>query len=345
MKKVENLETIFIATTSIDDQPKVEEELLEKLTQTKNWDGRLLHKYKGFWCPTRLVLPLVSIEKQFQSDYENIIDFIILATLPKSGTTWLKALIFSIINHHDHHQKSQLLTSNPHELIRFDFDIMYKTPPQSSIIFPKIFATHSPYDALPSSIQQSHSKIIYLCRNPLDQFISTRFFVLENNFEGENEPSTIEEALEMFIKGIHPFGPFWKHMLGYWYASLKDPKKVLFLKYEDIKGDTLLYVKKIAEFLGCSFSKEEEENGMIEDIVRICSFEYLKNLEVNKDPSGEFMNVKYSSFFRKGQMGDWANHLTISLAKSFDEFLKEKLGDSGLTFEIFTSTQEHAHDD
>lgn len=66
MKKVENLETIFIATTSIDDQPKVEEELLEKLTQTKNWDGRLLHKYKGFWCPTRLVLPLVSIIKQVQ---------------------------------------------------------------------------------------------------------------------------------------------------------------------------------------------------------------------------------------------------------------------------------------
>lgn len=52
------------------------------------------------------------------------------------------------------------------------------------------------------------------------------------------------------------------------------------------------------------------------------------------------MNVKYSSFFRKGQVGDWANDLAISLAKSFDELLKEKLGDSGLTFEIFTSTQD-----
>lgn len=129
MEKVEN----FDATTCVDDEPKGEE-LLERLTQTKNWDGRLLHKYKDFWCPTRLVLPLVSIEKKFQiqSNYENINDFIILATLPKSSTTWLKALIFSIINHHDHdHQfsinKSQLLTCNPHELIRFDFDdIMYK---------------------------------------------------------------------------------------------------------------------------------------------------------------------------------------------------------------------------
>lgn len=61
-------------------------------------------------------------------------------------------------------------------------------------------------------------------------------------------------------------------------ASLKDPKKVLFFKYEDLKEDTLLNVKKISEFLGCSFTNEEEE------IVRICSFECVKNLEVNKDP-------------------------------------------------------------
>lgn len=69
---------------------------------------------------------------------------------------------------------------------------------------------------------------------------------------------------------------------------LKDPNKVLFFEYEDLKEDTLLNVKKIAAFWGCSFSKEEEEKGMIDEIVMICSFEYLKNLEITKDlTSGE----------------------------------------------------------
>ncbi|MCD7456728.1 hypothetical protein HAX54_032918 [Datura stramonium] len=92
------------------------------------------------------------------------------------------------------------------------------------------------------------------------------------------------------------------------------------------KEDTLLNVKKIAEFLGCPFSKEEEEKGMIEEIIRTYSFEYLRARLAMK---------------LKGQSGRLANHLTISLAKSFDEFFKEKLSDSGLTFdEIYTSSDD-----
>lgn len=94
MEKIEKMNS----TTSCVDNSKDEELLLEKLTQTNNWEWVFaLHKYKGLWCPTRLVLPLVSIEKinlSFQSNYENINDFIILATLPKSGTTWLKSSNF-----------------------------------------------------------------------------------------------------------------------------------------------------------------------------------------------------------------------------------------------------------
>jgi len=96
----------------------------------------------------------------------------------------------------------------------------------------------------------------------------------------------MEEALENFCKGIVGFGPIWDNMLGYWKESIATPNKVLFLKYEELKEDANFYLKRVAEFLDCPFTEEEESNGVIENIIKLCSFEMMKNVEVNK--SGTF---------------------------------------------------------
>ncbi|XP_027081142.1 flavonol 4'-sulfotransferase-like [Coffea arabica] len=146
---------------------------------------------------------------------------------------------------------------------------------------------------------------------------------------------SIDVPLEEFCQGIHPYGPLWDHCLGYWDASLKNPQKVLFLKYEDLKKDINSSVKKIADFLGYPFSAEEEEAGFVEEIAMLCSFENLKNLDCNKE--GEIhaaYRAKHSSFFRKAEVGDWVNVLTPSMANRLENLFQEKLGESGLTLEI-----------
>ncbi|MBA0761045.1 hypothetical protein Gotri_023746, partial [Gossypium trilobum] len=65
-------------------------------------------------------------------------------------------------------------------------------------------------------------------------------------------------------------------------ASVESPKKVLFLTYEDVKKEPLGCVRKVAEFLGVPFSPEEENKKTVEEIVKLCSFESLSNLDVNK---------------------------------------------------------------
>ena len=70
-------------------------------------------------------------------------------------------------------------------------------------------------------------------------------------------------------------------MLGYWSTSLQSPDKVLFLKYEDLKNDTVFYVKKMAEFMGFPFSLEEEGKGTVQKMVDLCSFKNLSKLGVN----------------------------------------------------------------
>ncbi|KAL2236116.1 cytosolic sulfotransferase 15 [Sesamum indicum] len=309
------------------------QELLHTLEQHKSWDSRPLVRYERIWLPVMLFRPILTSQKHFKAEGTDII----LTTMPKSGTTWLKALTFSIANRNvfSIHQ-SPLLSYNPHTLVPFLEYTIYRdqdNPELENIPRPRIFSTHMPFKILPDSIRESECRIIYICRNPLDQFVSHYHFMLQNKIEKDAIPLELDEVFDMFCQGIQPFGPFWDHMLGYWNAHLKNPQKVLFLKYEDLKQDISSHIKKIAEFIGFPFSAEEENQGMIEQISRLCSFENLKNLEVNK--SGYFIgSIKNSSFFRKGEVGDWVNHLTPAMAERVKNLTETKFQGSGLVFKM-----------
>jgi len=62
---------------------------------------------------------------------------------------------------------------------------------------------------------------------------------------------------------------------------LKSPKRILFLKYEDLKNETIYLVKEFAQFIGYPFSLKEEEKCVVQKIINLCSFEKLSSLEVN----------------------------------------------------------------
>ncbi|MCL7024912.1 hypothetical protein MKW94_026787 [Papaver nudicaule] len=84
--------------------------------------------------------------------------------------------------------------------------------------------------------------------------------------------------------------------------------------------------------MGYGFSIEEETQGVIEDIISLCSFEHLKNLDVNKN--GLWSNcVESKVFFRKGEVGDWKNYLTPLMVERLDRLMDEKLLGSGLVFQ------------
>ncbi|KAK6129754.1 hypothetical protein DH2020_036516 [Rehmannia glutinosa] len=318
------------------EDPKDEiHELLQTLEQQTNWSGSQLIKYDGFWFPLWLFRGILSTQKYFKA----IDSDVILASVPKSGTTWLKALTFCIVNRNIYTiDQNPLLTCNPHTLVPFLEINLYlhkENPNLQHISSPRIFATHMPFSILPDSIRNnSKCKIIFISRNPMDQFISFCHFSLENNLGKQTVPTLeLDKAFNMFCEGIHSFGPIWDHMLGYWNAHLKDPEKVLFLKYEDLTEDITFYIKKIAEFLGSPFSLEEEKQGLIEQISKLCSFENLKNLEVNKTDY-HIGVAKISSFFRKGEIGDWTNYLTPAMAERFQKIIESKMEGSGLTFKF-----------
>uniref|UniRef100_A0A6N2KF01 Sulfotransferase n=1 Tax=Salix viminalis TaxID=40686 RepID=A0A6N2KF01_SALVM len=303
-------------------------ELLQKLPAEIGMGGNLLYLYQGFWCPQVSIKGMMLFQQHFKAQETDLL----LASIPKSGTTWLKALTYTIVDRSRYSlEKSPLLTIGPHGVVPFlEFDISSENHFQQldRLPNPRIFGTHSPYPALPCSLKDSAAKIVYVCRNPLDVFISYWKFSVNIPKEEEKHLS-LEDAFDKFCQGLHGYGPFWDHLLGYWEASLERPDKVLFLKYEDMKKNGVLYIKKLANFVGLPFSMDEEKQGLAEEISRLCSFESMKSYEATRTGTGP-LGIPASAFLRKGEVGDSLNYLTPSMVSRVEYLIQEKLQDSGI---------------
>ncbi|XVF11739.1 hypothetical protein REPUB_Repub08aG0053700 [Reevesia pubescens] len=297
----------------------------------------LVH-YQGYWLtPNSALKGLMWIQDHFNPQSTDIF----LATFPKTGTTWLKALTFATINRTRYDFPNHpLLTTGPHDCFPF-LDACFNQNDQpvfnlDAFPSPRILSTHMPYALLPDSITNNNSgcRFVYICRNPKDVLVSKWLFMNKCRPK-ELPPLSLEEAFEPFCRGISHYGPYWDHVLGYWKASLETPEKILFLKYEDLKKEPLAVVKRLAEFLGHPFSLEEESKGVVQEIVRLCSFENLSNLEVNRTSVQKFSRdiiVDDRHFYRKGRVGDSNNYLTAEMIERIDEITAEKLFGSGLIF-------------
>ncbi|KAK1296132.1 Cytosolic sulfotransferase 14 [Acorus calamus] len=223
---------------------------------------------------------------------------------------------------------------NPHECVPF-MCLLYldgHLPDLDSLPTPRLFADHVPFSLLPESVLDSGCRIVYLCRDPKDNFVSLWHHFFANASARGLAHLSFDEVFELFCLGVSIGGPIWEHALGYWRESLRRPERVMFMKYEEMKGDTGGSLKRLAEFIGCPFSEDEEREGKVEEIVGMCSFERLSGLEVNK--SGRFglvdKEVENQTFFRRGKIGDWKSHLTAEMAAQLDQITKEKLRGSGL---------------
>jgi hypothetical protein len=306
--------------------------------------------YRGFWVSEGwLTKSLAPTHERFNSHPTDVF----LASFPKSGTTWLKALAFCVLNRTAHPPSAgadhPLRRGNPHDLVSFleanPYLIAYATGEDElyeHLPSPRLLATHIPYSLLPHGITDGECKMVYVCRDPKDTLVSLWNFH-KKTIEGlqQEDPGlssasasltpTIEEAFELFCEGKFVAGPQWRHVLEYWEASCRRPDHVLFLRYEDMLRHPERNLRRLAAFMGCPFSPEEEADGMVRDVVELCSLGTLKALEVNRSGSTVW-GIKNDAFFRKGTMGDWSNFMTPAMAARLDGIVAEELKGSGLTY-------------
>ncbi|XP_074375120.1 cytosolic sulfotransferase 5-like [Apium graveolens] len=308
----------------------LDDEFLSSLPKQKWCRDDLVYQFDGFWFR----LPYLKGTLKFLNNFHPLPTDVMLASFPKTGTTWLKSLLFSITNRSSKHL---LKSTNPHDLVpTLELQVYSSNLAPGEALTTcngnaRIFSTHVPYQLLSKSdIHSSECRIVYVTRNPKDTLISLWHFV-EKSQMSLIKPWTIEEAVDRFCDGVVPYGPYYDHVLRFQKESLERPQKVFFVSYEELKNDTKNQVKKLAEFLGCPFNKEEEA----EEIVKLCDIQTLKKHEVNKSSDlPNWFELPYNSFFRQGDVGDYKNSLNSQMIQRIDDMTKDKFHGAGFMFGI-----------
>ncbi|KAF2320826.1 hypothetical protein GH714_031093 [Hevea brasiliensis] len=254
-----------------------------------------LHEYQGFWFGQNILEGIMSAQEHLKAQPTDIF----ICSHPKSGTTWLKALSFAILTRKRFSDSSTnpLLSELPHDVMPF-IDILAFTDITSRDPELPLLSTHMPYTSLPKSIVECKCKIIYICRDPKDLFISLWHFAGKQAFNFPRECS----SSNMKICKMTP-SPMSREWQISWVA----------------------------------LSPWKERQGLVQKVVDLCSFEILSNLEVNKSkkPSsaiGQYVKIEKKAFFRKGKVGDWENYLTADMAATIDQITEQKFSGSGLSF-------------
>ncbi|KAF3516329.1 hypothetical protein DY000_02061316 [Brassica cretica] len=217
--------------------------LISSLPSDADFQGAKIYNYQGCWYRNFALQAVIDFQRNCKPTDTDII----LASYPKSGTTWAKALTVALL------ERSVDGSCNNHPLASGSPHMLFPSSP-------RVFSTHMPLHTLRQPLMNAPCKIVYMCRNVKNVLVS----------------------LESFCRGVHYFGPFWDSVLSYWRGSLEDPEHVLFMKYEDLKAEPCAQVMRLAEFLGCPFSQEEKRGGSVEKILELCSFGNLSSFDVNQ---------------------------------------------------------------
>ena len=268
-----------------------------------------------------------------------------LASYPKSGNTWIRYFLKSYFNSSDKNfsldaknNDDFYSTSFPNIFLLNDMKIDYFNfgniiknwiPMQDFINLnnqTNFLKTHNAMCTINNYHFTNISNTlgaIYIVRDPrsivasfADHFQISHKETVENMFSSEHGETPI-------INGKS----YYQSIMGTWsdhYNSWKTYKgrKVIIIKYEDLRSKTYETFSKIIKYLN-------EINGSIFDEKKIkLSIEQssFKNLRTLEEKDGFIERGKGDFFFRKGKIDSWKQELSLDLIKKIEiKFRKEML--------------------
>ena len=255
--------------------------------------------------------------KRFEFVYQNWVprpDDVFIASFPKSGTTWTQQIVRLV------YSRGLIRDDDPslHAIIPWldDSEDLPDLSEVDAMASPRVFKSHNPYHLLPSRLTDVN-RLIYVTRNAKDTAVSMYFHTFGFWMYEYDEP--IEHFIGEFIAGRVEYGPYWTHLRS-WYEQ-RDRPNLLVLHYEAMQDDLKSAVRSVAGFLGQDLTDDE-----IERVAQASTFGSMK-----KDPRtsmqmwDEEQRRPGMPFMRKGKVGDWQNHFTSALTKTFDEAFETRM--------------------
>lgn len=275
-----------------------------------------------------------------------------IPSYPKSGNTWVRAIITSFLYSPEGIFDFELLKFIPvfENLNRYEFvkklnqddyikiknnietTSKYWIESQKLLVFNKnlnskynIFKTHSA-NLMANNNKFTDSQLtqgmIYIVRDPREIVVSY------SKFQGK----TIDETIDFLsLKGaiLLPEKNLTTTLMSSWdvhfqsWKMLSVPK--LLIRYEDLLVDTVNVINKISEFLNNILDLKKDVNyKIIENIYQSTQFEkfkiYEKNFGFNEASS-------YSSFFRSAQISTWKDELSLIQTSKIEKLFSKTMSE------------------
>lgn len=307
-------------------------DLLQKPTRKKN--KITLDKMESEWRRKDWVkVRGVPIICACTSNWERIDNFqareddIVIATYPKSGTTWMSEIVDVILNEGDTEKSRRDAIFNKVPML--EFWVPGAVPPGTQLLdalpSPRVVKTHLPVSLFPKSFWDKNCKIIYVARNPKDVVVS--FYHFDKMNQLHPEPGPWEGYVGKFIQGNIAFGSWGSHVREFW--ALKQEKNILYLFYEDMLEDPKREIRKVMTFLGKDLPED-----VLEKICLHTSFKAMKENPTTNYTAipSSIMDQSVSPFMRKGICGDWKTHFTVSQSEILDEYYQKEMSGTDLSF-------------
>ncbi|KAF8787307.1 sulfotransferase 1B1-like isoform X1 [Argiope bruennichi] len=246
---------------------------------------------------------------------------IIIASYPKTGTTWLQYTLLQIVSKGESYPSFQ--------------DVLEKISPFMEVTGPeaidnltglRMYKHHYRYDMVKKNPK---AKVLYIYRNPADTLISFYHFI-QGVWEKKID---FDEIFEGFITGNIEYGRYFEHVMSF--LDHKNDDNLLLISYEKLHANPKEGILRIAKFLGEEYYQSlSTDESLLEKIVERTSFDYMKkNIDVDlphrkKNENASEGSEKEFTFFRKGVVGDGKKSLSPDQLRRLREVATEVMKDS-----------------
>jgi hypothetical protein len=248
-----------------------------------------------------------------QADY-------VIVSFPQSGRTWLRTMLTRF------YQKRHGID----EMRLLGLKNLNKLDPR----IPKVFFTHDHYirdytGRRDSKVDFAAKKIVLLVRDPRDTAVSSYHSL-------KYRPNPTRKGFNAIGGGDDAPPPFeymrfragWAvDFMNSWQGELADQERRLLVRYEDLRADPAVHLRRVLEFLGAAPTEPE-----IADAVAFASFDNMKKLEESaafgsddrRIVPGEASNPE-SFKVRRGKVGGYRDYLSEEQAAALDELVAARL--------------------
>ena len=223
---------------------------------------------------------------------------VFIAAYPKSGTTWLAFLVANVL------KPNADETLNLRNFVKYTPDINRLYRGNDSLVEfqgqpdPRFFLVHAAADAaLP--------KVVYVVRDPRDVMVSYWHYqkLVVPNFK-----QSIADFIQSQLNQPYHWG---RHVSGW--LDRQNPRRLMFIRYEDMHQDTELVLRQVLDFAGLTYTQK-----MIDHAVQAGQFSHMQAVDRKFGWEGA-VNGRKGHFVRRGVAGAWQDELPESCAWAIEQ--------------------------